>query len=157
MAAWSVLLVAELALVMVFGFTSPARIGVLVYAGYAAWLLSAFLGWWPIFYLKKKGGVARGKSYVHTTSLVTTGIYSIVRHPQYTAGIWFSLALALVSQHPAVIALGLAAAVLLYVDIRNTDRHEVEKFGEPYRAYMERVPRTNIFLGAIRRLARKGG
>jgi len=35
----------------------------------------------PVFEFRKKGGVKKGKSYIHTTKLVDTGIYSIVRHP----------------------------------------------------------------------------
>jgi len=40
--------------------------------------------------------------------------------------------------------------LLLYVDIVMTDKHEIEKFGDDYRRYMERVPRTNFVLGIIR-------
>jgi protein-S-isoprenylcysteine O-methyltransferase Ste14 len=42
----------------------------------------------PIIMFPRRGGVARGKSFVHTTKLVNTGIYAVVRHPQYTGGIY---------------------------------------------------------------------
>ena len=38
-------------------------------------------------YFKLKGNVSKGKSYIYTNALVTSGLYSIVRHVQYTGGI----------------------------------------------------------------------
>jgi protein-S-isoprenylcysteine O-methyltransferase Ste14 len=153
---WGPLLIAQILSVFFFGLVSQTRLNILVYAGYFIWVISAILGWWPVIYLKKKGGVAKGKSYVHTTALVKTGIYSIVRHPQYTAGILFSLALAFVSQHFVIAALGLIVMALLYIDIVNADKHEVEKFGEEYKRYKADVPRTNFVLGIIKHLKRIG-
>jgi protein-S-isoprenylcysteine O-methyltransferase Ste14 len=37
----------------------------------------------PIVMFPRLGGVPKGKSFVCTTPLVDTGIYAIVRHPQY--------------------------------------------------------------------------
>jgi protein-S-isoprenylcysteine O-methyltransferase Ste14 len=85
-------------------------------AGWAVLCISALFGWLPIYAFRRKGGVPKGKSYVHTTVLVDSGIYAIVRHPQYLAGIMLSLALALIAQHWLVAALGLVAAVTHYVD-----------------------------------------
>ena len=93
---WGPLLVAQFILVLFLGFYNEAGISVLLYIGWIIWVLSIIFGWLPIFVLKKQGGVDKGKSYVHTKTLVTTGIYAIVRHPQYTAGILFSLALILI-------------------------------------------------------------
>ncbi|MBN2619520.1 DUF1295 domain-containing protein [candidate division WOR-3 bacterium] len=152
---WAVLLVTKLVLVFAFGFIGTTRINVLLYTGYGIWMISVILGWWPMLALKRKGGVAKGKSYVHTTTLVTTGLYSIIRHPQYTAGIYFSLAIVLVSQHWLIILLGIIAIVLLYIDIVKTDQEEIKKFGEEYQQYMKKVPRTNFVLGIIRRLGRR--
>jgi protein-S-isoprenylcysteine O-methyltransferase Ste14 len=152
---WAPFLTAQIVLVFAFGLVSKTRFDALVYAGYAVWLVSAFLGWWPILYLKNRGGVSKGKSYVHTTALVTSGIYSIIRHPQYTAGILFSLALVLVSQHLIIAALGMVVSIVLYIDIIRADEHEIRKFGEEYVKYMKKVPRTNLVLGIIRRLRRK--
>ena len=60
--------------------------------------LSIYFGIAPIFILRRWGGVAKGKSYVHTQKLVDTNLYSIVRHPQYLAGILFNLAMMLLAQ-----------------------------------------------------------
>ena len=71
----------------------------LVIVGYVSWGLSIIFGVIPIFYFRRKGGVPKKSSYIHTTKLVATGIYSIVRHPQFLAGILWSIALAFISQH----------------------------------------------------------
>ena len=99
--------------------------------------------------LKKKGGVGQGKSYVHTSILVDTGLYAMVRPPQYTAGILLSLALVLISQKLWIVTVvGLVCLTLMYWDIVNADRHEILKFGDEYKWYMKKVP-TNQFPAGI--------
>jgi protein-S-isoprenylcysteine O-methyltransferase Ste14 len=147
--------VAQIILVLFLGFYNEAGISVLLYIGWIIWVLSIIFGWLPIFVLKKQGGVEKGKSYVHTTSLVTTGIYSIIRHPQYTAGLLFSLALILMSQSVLIVIIGAVVSILLYIDIIIADKHELAKFGQEYERYMKDVPRTNFLLGIIRLLGRR--
>lgn len=151
---WGPLLVLQIILVFVFEIVNKARLNEIVYLGLAMWAISVILGWMPIFVLKRKGGVTKGKSYVHTTTLVRSGIYSIVRHPQYTAGILFSLSLILISQSWLIAALGAVVIPLLYVDILKTDTYEIEKFGDEYKRYMKEVPRANFILGIMRVLRR---
>lgn len=152
---WGPFLVLQIVLVFIFGFVNDSRLYILEYTGYAVWVISFIFGWLPIFILKIKGSVAKGKSYVHTTTIVKTGLYSIIRHPQYTAGILFSLALMLVSQTFLITLLGIIVIPLLYMDIVKADKFNIEKFGDEYRQYMKEVPRTNFVLGIIRRLSRK--
>ena len=114
--------------------------------GWIVLAISGIFGWLPIYRFRKKGGVARGKSYVQTTKLVDSGIYSIVRHPQYLAGVLMSLALTLIAQHWLVAALGAVAATTYYVSTVYEEQSSVEKFGEASRRYMERVPRMNVIL-----------
>lgn len=120
------------------------------WVGWAIWVLSLILGIAPIFILRRKGGVAKGNSYVETTRLVDTSLYAIVRHPQYLGGILFSMALILFAQHWLVILLGGVSMVLLYWDIQAADREGIEHFGEEYRQYMQRVPQINFLLGIYR-------
>ena len=127
----------------------------LIYLGWVIWVMSLVLGFLPIWTLKRRGGVPKGRGYVHTTVLVETGVYSIVRHPQYTAGILLSVALVLITQSWIVLVLGFVVMPLIYLDTVRTDRDEVHKFGEPYQRYMERVPSTNFLLGYIRLVGRR--
>jgi protein-S-isoprenylcysteine O-methyltransferase Ste14 len=100
--------------------------------GWSIWAISLVFGLAPIFILRQRGGVARGKSYVKTTRLVDTSLYAIVRHPQYLACILLNLAFILLAQHWLVILLGVISAVLIYLDIQAADREGIEKFGEDY-------------------------
>ncbi len=122
----------------------------LQWVGGAIWVLSLIFGIAPIFVLRRGGGVAKGKSYVETTRLVDTSLYAIVRHPQYLSGILFNLALMLLAQHWLVILLGAISAALIWLDIQAADQDAVEKFGDEYRQYMQRVPQTNLLLGIFR-------
>ena len=152
---WGPLLIMQIVLVFIFGIISEDRLEVLTYLGWIIWTISIIFGWLPIFIFKKKGGVPEGKNFVHTTSLVNSGLYAIIRHPQYTAGILFSLAIILISQDWLILVLGTIIIILLYFDILMADKHEIEKFGDAYKHYMKNVPRINFLLGIIRLLQRK--
>lgn len=122
----------------------------LQWVGWAIWMLALVFGFGPIFILRRRGGVAKGKSYIATTRLVDTSLYAIVRHPQYLGGILLNLSLMLLAQHWLVILLGAASALFIWLDIQAADRDCIEKFGDQYRQYMQRVPQVNIPLGVIR-------
>ena len=152
---WGILFASEIVLVFVLGMVGKNRIESIVYIGVAIWWFAVILAWLPIFILKRKGQVPKGKSFVHTTTVVDSGLYSIIRHPQYTSGLLFSFALILISQTWAIAGVSLVTILLMYKDILLADRHEVEKFGETYRQYMEKVPRANLILGIIRLIQRR--
>ena len=109
----------------------------------------------PVFEFRKKGMVKKGKSYIHTTKLVDTGIYSIVRHPQYMTFMLWAVAGIFLFQHWIVIILGIPIIPLTYIDLLNADKDGIKKFGEEYKQYMKKVPRANFLLGVIRILKRK--
>jgi len=56
--------------------------------GWLVMTVSAVFGWMPFYTLRERGGVPEGESYMKTTKLVETGVYSVVRHPQYLAGVY---------------------------------------------------------------------
>ncbi|MEJ2266757.1 MAG: isoprenylcysteine carboxylmethyltransferase family protein [Anaerolineales bacterium] len=118
--------------------------------GWVILWISAIFGWLPIFTLRKLGGVPQGKGYVRTTVLVDRGVYAIVRHPQYLAGMLLGLALTLIAQHWIVAVLGAAAIIVYYVDTYEEEASSIEKFGEQYIQYMKKVPRVNFLLGILR-------
>lgn len=120
--------------------------------GIFLWVLSAFLVWFPVYTLRKKGGVPKGESFVKTTKLVTTGIYSIVRHPQYLAGVLLGVSCMLISQHWLVLALGIPFIIIFYIAALDEDKSCIKKFGDSYKEYIKKVPRMNLILGITRYL-----
>jgi protein-S-isoprenylcysteine O-methyltransferase Ste14 len=150
---WSALLILQMFLAF-FVFRDP-RIQAIRALGWAIWALGTVFAILPIFALSRKGGVPAGKSYMETTALVDTGIYAIARHPQGgTAAILLSLALALIGQHWLLIALAIVGMILAYLDTFRADEACIEKFGQPYVRYVQRVPRVNFVAGILRLLAR---
>ncbi len=128
----------------------------LEWAGWICIWTSAIFGWLPIFTFRRKGGVAKGDSYIKTTVLVDTGIYAIVRHPQGgTAWLLINLGVMLIAQHWSSVILGLISMALAYADSFKTDQSCVEKFGDAYVDYMERVPRLNFLKGIMRLIQRR--
>lgn len=123
--------------------------------GIFSWILSAFLGWLPIYTFKKKGKVQKGKSFVKTNKLVTTGIYSIVRHPQYLSGMLLGLSFILISQHWLVLILAIPFITIFYIATLDEDKSCLKKFGFSYKEYMKKVPRINFILGLIRLIYNK--
>jgi protein-S-isoprenylcysteine O-methyltransferase Ste14 len=119
--------------------------------GYVVWAFGMVLVMAPIVMFPRRGGVPRGKSFVHTTRLVNTGIYAVVRHPQYTGGIYaIFLATPLLYPHWLFAILGVIGVVFLCLSTREEDKRLIEKFGDAYIDYMKKVPGMNIFLGIIR-------
>ena len=128
----------------------------LQWLGWFIWVLSVIFGIAPIFILRSRGDVAKGQSYVKTTKLVDNSLYAIVRHPQYLAGMLFNLAMTLLAQHWVIILIGAISMVLFYIDTRDADQEGIQKFGEAYREYMQRVPRANFILGILRVIRKRG-
>jgi protein-S-isoprenylcysteine O-methyltransferase Ste14 len=151
----SILFISQI-IVGIYLLSAVSQIKILAYIGVGLYVFSGLVfGWLPVIEFRKKGGVRRGESYIHTTQLVDTGIYSIVRHPQYVTFIMWAVAGMLLFQHWIVILLGIPVIPLTYIDLIRADKDAVERFGEDYEAYMKRVPRANFLLGFIRHLRRK--
>ena len=129
---------------------------ILQWLGWGIWIISVIFGIAPIFILRNRGGVAKGQSYVKTTQLVDSSLYAIVRHPQYLAGMLFSIAMMLLAQHWVVILIGIVSTTLFYLDTRDADQEGIQKFGDAYREYMQRVPRLNFLQGILRIIQQRG-
>lgn len=138
-----------------FIFYNEAGNEIIRIIGYGLWIVSAFLGWLPILELRKKGGVPNKESFVKTTKLVDTGVYSVCRHPQFLAGILIGLSLFLVAQHWVVLIFGIFVMIIFYLGVVEGDKEALEKFGQEYQQYRERVPRLNFVVGIIRLLKNK--
>ena len=127
------------------------QIEILAYIGVGLYIFSGCIfGMLPIFEFRKKGGVEKGRSYIQTTKIVESGIYSIVRHPQFITWILWAIAGMLLFQHWIIILLGIPIIPLTYLDLLNADKRLIKKFGDEYKRYMRRVPRANFLLGLVR-------
>ena len=135
----------------VFLLSDVVQIQILAYAGVGLYVFSGIVfGWLPVFEFRKKGRVKKGKSYIYTTQLVDTGIYSIVRHPQYITFILWGIAGMLLFQHWIITLLGIPIIPLTYIDLIKADKDAIKKFGANYKAYMEKVPRANFLRGIVK-------
>ena len=124
--------------------------------GWVVWAFGMVLVLAPIVMFPRRGGVPKGKAFVNTTRLVDTGIYSVVRHPQYTGGI-FSIFLTTLLWYPHWLfgVLGIIGTAVIYMGCREEDQRLIEKFGDDYKDYMKRVPRVNVFLGLLHLMQRR--
>ena len=128
----------------------------LIILGSISWVFGMVLVMAPIIIFPRRGGVAKGKSYVSTTRLVDTGIYAIVRHPQYTGGVYsIFIATPLLYPHWLFGLLGVIGIIVIYMGCKEEDQRLIEKFGDDYKNYMQRVPGMNVFAGFIRLIKSK--
>ena len=147
----SVLFISQI-IVGIYLLSEVSQIILVAYVGVALYVLSGIVfGMLPVMEFRKKGRVRNGKSYIHTTQLVDTGIYSIVRHPQYVTFILWAIAGMLLFQHWIVVLLGVPIFFFTYIDLIKADEEAIKKFGDDYKSYMKKVPRANFLLGIIRR------
>jgi protein-S-isoprenylcysteine O-methyltransferase Ste14 len=121
-----------------------------LYLGWAILVAAMVLGWQARVAFQAQGGSHEGDSWLHTRTVVATGIYAVVRHPMYLSFLFMSLSLVLVSQHWLNAVLGVIVMVLLYNDMCREENSSLERFGDDYQRYMERVPRMNLVAGTIR-------
>lgn len=141
-----------LAFGLMFLLDNPISSSWLWYAGWIVWVVGIVFVFLPMSLLRSRGRVAKGQSYVQTTVLVESGLYSMVRHPQYLG--WFLMypAMMLFNAHWLIVVLGLLGMVCVYQFTRQEDDDLVAKFGESYERYMMAVPQLNLIAGLIRRI-----
>ena len=74
-------------------------------------------------------------------SLVTTGIYRLMRHPQYT-GIFIAIFGEGVVHWPTIFSLTAFPIIVVMYSLlaKKEERDMLKKFGEQYRKYQQRVP-----------------
>lgn len=114
-----------------------------MFLGYAFVILGILLlmeGWREVYYASRENRLA------------TDGLYGVVRHPQY-AGIMLAV-FGQIIHWPTIITLALfPVIVLLYVWLaRKEEKKMIEKFGDEYIAYRNRVPMFFPRWGEWRRL-----
>lgn len=120
--------------------------------GWIIWIFGLILAFSPNIVFKKRGGVSKGKSYIHTTKLVNDGIYGLIRHPQYTGGVVIAFSMCLILQTPLTYILAIIAMVTAYLSMVFEEKRLIIKFGSQNENYKTEVPRINLLLGLIRKL-----
>jgi len=145
-------------------------------AGVACWLAvlacafnPSWMAWssWPLPAWARWGGVALwaaatalltwtfrhlGRNLTDTVvtrrdhELITGGPYRFVRNPFYDAAALLTISIALIAANWFILASGGVVLVLLVVRTRTEEAHLIARFGDDYRAYMQRtgrfLPRT---------------
>ena len=88
--------------------------------------------------------------------LVTTGLYDLIRHPQYT-GLFIGLFGEGVVHWPTIFSVGLFPVIVLaYVLLaRSEEKRVIKQFGDEYRDYQQRVPMFLPHTGQWRQLLKR--
>lgn len=88
--------------------------------------------------------------------LATTGLYALVRHPQYT-GLFIGLFGEGVVHWPTLFSVGLFPVIVLvyFLLARSEEKRVVEQFGKEYRAYQRQVPMFFPRMGQWRQLVER--
>jgi len=116
----------------------------LVVVGYTIFGIGAFLYILSVFTLRGRG----------ISNIVDSGIYGVVRHPLYLGAMIMFFSHIFLGQNWIVIGT-IVALVCCYLIILLDEEKNLEKFGDDYKRYMEKVPRTNFVVGIIRLLRRR--
>ena len=131
---------------VIFNIIEPNEIGSLRTIGWIFWTIGIILVILPYYYIY----------YRKEENLMERGIYAIVRHPLYLGWILgIFVATVFLYQHWLFVAIGIPGTASVYLIARHEERSNLEKFGDDYKRYMQKVPRMNFLLGIIRLLRRK--
>ena len=131
---------------VILNIIEPNDIGSLRTLGWIFWVIGIILVILPYYYIY----------YRKEENLMDRGIYAIVRHPLYLGWILgIFVATAFLYQHWLFFAIGIPGIASVFLIARHEERSNIEKFGEDYKRYMQKVPRMNFLLGVIRLLRRK--
>jgi protein-S-isoprenylcysteine O-methyltransferase Ste14 len=86
-----------------------------------------------------------------SSELIETGIYGIIRHPISFATLIIFSGITLLGLSFSAICGWIILIFCLIVVNKAEEKDNLEKFGNEYEEYMERVPMWNFFKGIIRR------
>lgn len=130
---------------------NSAHLVALLYLGLVTLLLGIIFLLWSS-QSRKKGRIEEG---INKETLVESGMYAFVRHPEFLGHIVIIMALILIAQHWISMIIATALIVLLCFAMVEEEKRNIEKFGEAYKDYMRRVPRINLLIGIIRGIHEK--
>ena len=149
---YSPLLIAQF--VLVFFFYNFYHLNFLTWFGWVFIILFMIVGSLPRQAFKKYGEIEKGKSHIYTTKLVDKGIYAIIRHPYWLCWIFLSISVTLMSQHWLMVIFAVLIFWMVYGETYFLDKGLIEKFGDEYKDYKEKIPRMNLIMGLIKYVKR---
>jgi protein-S-isoprenylcysteine O-methyltransferase Ste14 len=118
----------------------PPTVEKLVVVGYIILGIGALFFILSVFTLRKKG----------TSHVVDSGIYGIIRHPMYLGAMVMFFSHIFFGQNWIVVISTVIAIMCCCLIIKSGDQRNIEKFGEDYKIYMQKVPGMNFFAGIVR-------
>ncbi len=124
----------------------------LIIVGWVNLILGLIFIFLAIGSLRFTGQVEKGRDFSHTTTMVTGGIYAIVRHPLYLGWLLLYPAVIFLSQNWLVTIMGCLGSACMVQIARLEDKSLTEKFGDSYIGYLESVPRLNFIAGIFKLL-----
>jgi protein-S-isoprenylcysteine O-methyltransferase Ste14 len=120
----------------------PSIVKELIVVGWVILGIGALFVVFSIVTLRRKG----------ISKIIDNGVYGVVRHPMYVGGMVMFFSHVFFGQNLIVVISTIIAIVCCYLIILSADQHNIEKFGDDYKRYMQKVPRMNFLLGIIRLL-----
>lgn len=114
--------------------------------GFLLFIPSGILVFGSMRELKRKGKSETG-DFTATTTLIDTGVYSIIREPMTLGMAIWSIALIILFQSLVSLVLGAVSFLCFWMSARTEDEYNIRKFGEAYKEYSRRVPLWNVFKG----------
>lgn len=150
---WGLLFIASL--LLGDKFINHNKDDLILISGLLFLILGVFLVPVPFLLFPKKGKVQKGESFLHTTVIIDSGVYGLVRHPQYLGWAFIIFSLILIKQHHMITITGSISLFLLYLSTIEEEKDLINRFGSDYRKYMKDVPRWNIPYGIVKRILKK--
>jgi len=143
-----------LEVVLCFVLEKMLSIRALDWLGALVWVVGMAMILLSITTLRRRGNVPAGLSFVNTSTIVTDGIFGIVRHPLYLGWSLMCLVPVLFNPRWELAILALIGAVGVQVFTRQEEKALLDQYGDAYRSYAASVPGMNLLQGlwmAIRR------
>ncbi len=83
------------------------------------------------------------------------GIYTVIRHPMYLGLMILFIGMMFMSDLRWSSILAFPSVIIMYYYMIKEESIFIERFGDDFKEYMERVPRLDIFLGIYRIIKKK--
>lgn len=104
----------------------------------------------PLILFPRKRDEKKHDHFFDVPQVISTGIYGVVRHPQYLGWVFIMIGLFFLRQEFVGAIFGFLGLVFLNYCAKIEESSLIIKFGEDYEIYRSTVPRWNLILGIYR-------